>query len=283
MKSDRLVWVLIGPAVAFLTLFVLLPLHIVLVLGFFRSEQYQIYYDVSLRNYFLILTEAAYIIPLVRSLLMAVSVSATCLILAWPVAYWISHRKYRLIYVMITAAPFMIGTMLRVTALQVILAPAGLLEQFMAACGFTLAPGLMYSHVGTYVGLVYTWAPFAVLVIYLSLLKNDSRLEEAAAVFGASWVRRFWGVVLPANRPGTLLAFLLVFIGCIGASVEATFLGGPDGALYGTFLHNQLTAGAWSRGAAMSFVMLAIALVAVKLVLRWSGGDLFRWTGYGER
>ena len=114
---------LVGPGALFILLFLLIPLLSILVFSFWRTENYELIQDWNLNNYGSVLGEWIYLKFLLRSLAMAAAVSAVCLIYAWPCAYLIAKHggRYRLIFVLLTAAPFLTGILLRITAMQQIL------------------------------------------------------------------------------------------------------------------------------------------------------------------
>lgn len=273
---------LVAPAVLFLMFFLVLPLLAVLALSFLETRQYEIVFNLNLGNYAAILGSWTYVRPLLRSVAMASAVSICSLFVALPVAVWIASSRYRLPLVLLTAAPFLAGEMLRITALQLLLAPAGIFELALARLGFSGDAALMYSDVGTFVGLVYVWLPFMILSLYLSLLKFDFSYEHVAATCGANWWRRYYEVVLPLNKAGLGIGLAVVFIPSLGSSIEPRFLGGPDGSLYGMILASQRNFGTWARGAAMGFVLLCLSLIALSLFLRIAWPDLIRWSGFRE-
>ena len=108
------------PGALFLFFFLILPLISILVFSFWRTESYELISDWNIENYTTILGQKTYLTFIWRSLVMAVCVSLACLIYAYPVAYFVAKRggRYRLVLVLLTAAPFFTGIILRVTAMQ---------------------------------------------------------------------------------------------------------------------------------------------------------------------
>lgn len=218
------------PGVLFLLLFFVLPLISILIYSFWRTESYELIADWNIENYKTILGTKTYLTFIWRSLKMAVSVSLVCLIYAYPVAYLVAKRggRYRLILVLLTAAPFFTGIILRVTAIQQILGPIGLLNMALQTFGFEPIQILMYSNVASAIGLIYLWIPFMVLAIYLSLLNFNFELLEVAYVNGAKPWRAFLEITWPLNWIGTAIGLILVFIPTFAAFVTPRFLGGGE-------------------------------------------------------
>lgn len=272
------------PGALFILLFLVLPLVSIVVFSFWRTERYELIADWNLQNYATILSDPTYLTFLWRSVVMAIAVSLICLIYAYPVAYLIAKHggRYRLILVLLTAAPFLTGIILRVTAIQHILGPIGLINMALTTFGLQPVAALMYSNVASAIGLVYLWIPFMVLAIYLSLLNFNFELLEVAKTCGARPWRAFLEVTWPLNWMGTAIGVVLVFIPTLAASVTPRFLGGVNGALYGNILEHQFGAtGTWALGSAMGVVLFLLSLVVIAVI--WRSVDLRRsgFTGAG--
>ena len=263
--------ILTMPGALFLLTFLVLPLISILIYSFWRTESYQMIADWNIENYKTILTQKTYLTFILRSLVMAVSVSLACLVYAYPVAYLVAKHggRYRLILVLLTAAPFFTGIILRVTAIQQILGPIGLLNMTLQTFGFEPIQILMYSNVASAIGLIYLWIPFMVLAIYLSLLNFNFELLEVAYVNGAKPWRAFVEITWPLNWIGTAIGIVLVFIPTFAAFVTPRFLGGVNGALYGNILEHQFGAtGTWALGSAMGVVLFLICLIFIMIIWR---------------
>jgi ABC-type spermidine/putrescine transport system permease subunit I len=259
------------PGALFVGFFLLLPLMSIIVFSLWRTESYELIADWNLDNYRAVLGEWIYLKFLVRSLTMATAVSLLCLIYAWPCAYLIAKHggRYRLVLVLLTAAPFLTGILLRVAAIQQILGPIGLINMGLGAFGFAPIEAIMYTNVASVIGLVYLWIPFMLLAVYLSLLNFNFELLEVAKVCGAKPWRAFLEVTWPLNSMGTAIGVVLVFIPTFAASVTPRFLGGPDGAMFGNRLEHQFGAtGTWALGSAMGVVMFTASLVVLGLLWR---------------
>lgn len=273
-------WLFALPGIAFLSMFLFAPLASIVIFSFWRTESYQLIPEWNLLNYKTLFTDWTYIKFLLRSMVMASVVSGVALIYAWPVALFIARHggRYRLLLLLLTSAPFLTGEILRVTALQQILGPIGLLNMALTTFGFSPIEALMYTNFASAIGLIYLWIPFTVLAIYLSLLNFDFDLVEVARVSGANSTRAFLEVTWPLNRAGTMIGFVLVFIPTLASSVTSQFLGGPNGALFGNILAHQFGAtGTWAFGSAMGVVLFLISLLVILIIVRVTGD--FRRSG----
>jgi len=224
MNRNRfLFWALTGPGAVFLLVFLVLPLISIVVFSFWRTESYILYADWNLENYRVLFTDRSYSTFLIRSLIMASVVSAISLVFAWPAAFFIARYggKYKIIFLLLTSTPFLTGEILRVTAMQQILGPIGLINMALGTFGFQPIAAIMYTSTATAIGLVYLWLPFMVLAIYLSLLNFDFELLEVAKVNGARPLRAFWEITWPLNRAGSAIGVVLVFIPTLASSITS--------------------------------------------------------------
>jgi ABC-type spermidine/putrescine transport system permease subunit I len=184
---------------------------------------------------------------------------------------------------MLTAAPFLTGTLLRITAIQQLLGPIGLVNMGLANLGLEPISLIMYTKTASAIGLIYLWIPFMLVAIYLSLLNFNFELLEVAKVCGAKPWRAFLEITWPLNWIGTAIGIVLVFIPTMAASVTPQFLGGPDGALYGNILEHQFGAtGTWAMGSAMGVLLFFVSLIFIGLI--WLTVDARRsgFTGGGR-
>ena len=264
----------------FLALFFVLPLIALVILSFWRTENYKIVREWTTQNYVTLATEPAYITFFLRSLAMAVCVSLFLVIVAWPIAFFIVRYggRFKLIFSLLLAVPFLSGEVLRLIALQAMLGPTGIINSVLMRIGSAPLRFIMYSDTATFIALAYIYLPMVVTTIYLSLLNFDFRLASAASACGANRWRVFWEVVWPLNLSGTIVGFLLCFIPTLSASLAPRFLGGPSGALYGMSIAQQFgESGTWALGAAMGVVLFIFSLAVLAL---FSLGVNLRRTGF---
>ncbi len=262
LKDPRYRWLAL-PGVLYILILLIIPLQALVLLSFAKSNRFDLIYDFNLSSYSDVLTYP-YLKFLFRSICIAAVVAFLAVLIAWPAAFYI-HRygKRRTLLLFSTALPFFSGMILRLISLQQILQPAGFLELFLQWLGISTPPGLMYSDVGTIIGLLYLWLPFAVLLIYISLSTYPFDLERVALVSGASSFSIVRNVVLPMNRQGTLAAILVVFLPTLASSTEAQYLGGPGGELFGNIIRRQIETGTWPRGASLLIILLVTSLLAL--------------------
>ena len=277
---------LVGPGAAFILIGLLLPLVSIVVFSFWRTESYELYADWNLNNYRTLLGEPAYRIFFLRSLITALMVSLTCLVIGWPVAYFIAKHggRYRLLLVLLLAAPFFTGVILRITALQGLFGPIGVINMALSMVGMESIGALMYTQSAAGVGLVYLFLPFIVTAIYLSLVNFNFELLEVAKISGAWPWRAFVEITWPLNWIGTVIGLVLVFIPCLASAVTQRFLGGPQATSFGMSLSLQFgETGTWALGSAMGVFLFLASLVAILIAGRSINLKRSGFTGALER
>jgi spermidine/putrescine transport system permease protein len=231
-----------------------------------RSAYGAVVYGTSPSNYWRAI-DPLYAWILWRSLLLALATTVTCLVLAYPVAFWLGRivpPRWRNALLALIVLPFWTSFLVRMYAWIVLLRSEGVVNQALAAAGLP-ALELLYNDAAVLVGQVYGELPFMIIPLYVSLEKLDGTLLEAAADCGAGPLRRFTQVILPQTLPGIVAGCVLVFIPSLGAYLAPDLLGGGKTAYVGNLIQSQFaTARDMPFGAALSFLL---SLVVVLLLL----------------
>jgi ABC-type spermidine/putrescine transport system permease subunit I len=257
---------LVAPGALFILIALVLPLLSIVVFSFWRTQSYELYADWNLNNYRALLGEPAYRIFFLRSLFTAAIVSFVSLAIAWPVAYLIAKHggRYRLLLVLLLAAPFFTGVILRITALQGLFGPIGVINMALNMFGMGPIGVLMYTQFAAGIGLVYLYVPFMITAIYLSLVNFNFELLEVAKINGAHPWRAFIEITWPLNWIGTVIGLVLVFIPCLASAVTQRFLGGPQATSFGMSLSLQFgETGTWALGSAMGVFLFLASLIVI--------------------
>lgn len=211
-----------------------------------------------------------------RSLVMAVVTTLFCLLIGYPMAYYISLKiKPSLKNLMLTLVviPFWTSFLIRTYAWIIILRSEGLVNQALMGLHLTQAPieTLLYSEFAVMIGLIYGELPFMILPLYASIEKLDLSLLEAAGDLGASPFWTFLKVTAPLTTPGIAAGVVLVFIPTIGQFIVPDLLGGAKSILVGNLIQNQFVI---SRdkpfGSAVCFGLTTFVLVLLFVYARYS-------------
>lgn len=211
---------------------------------------------------------------LLKSMVVALETSIYCIVLAYPVAYFLSFRAGARRMALLTAilVPAWTSFLLRVLAWKLILGSEGLLSSFLQWLRLISEPKpiLLYSRTAVVVTLIYSWLPFVALPIFAALERIDRGLLEAAADLGCPPWQAFLRVTLPLSLPGVAAGFFFVFIPTLGEWVTPALVGGVDGIMYGNIIQSQFVQALnWPAGALMSLVMLVVMLLFILLFSRF--------------
>ena len=262
MRADaRQGWLLVLPTLLLLlALFYLPQLLMFLVSLGRRSPSGTVVQDVSAGNYIRAL-QPLYLSVLWRSLVLAIVTTGICLLVAYPVAWWIARRapaSWRNALLVLVILPFWTSFLVRMYAWIVLLRSEGVVNQALGAVGLPRAE-LLYNDFAVLVGQVYGELPFMIIPLYLTIEKLDPALLEAAADLGAGFRQSFWRVVVPLTMPGIVAGCVLVFIPSLGAYLAPDLLGGGRTAYIGNLIQSQFAvARDMPFGAALSFVLSVV-------------------------
>ncbi len=262
----------LAPGLWFL-LFFLAPLAFVWVFSFGRQEGLvEIEIVWTLDNYLRAL-DPLYLDILLRSVWLAGLTAAVSLALGLPVAVGVAFApaRWKPLLLLLVVLPFLTNLLIRSYALIAVLRTRGYVNSVLGwmaeRLGLPFEPlPLLYNDTAVVVGLVYAHLPFMVLPLYAALERMDRSLVEAALDLGASRIRAFWTVVMPAALPGALAGTLLVFVPALGSYLTPDLLGGADSQMIANVIERQFKrANDWPFGAALSLLLIYAAFGALAL------------------
>lgn len=252
---------------------IILPLVSILLYSFWTQDYLTTIRAFSLANFREIAASPLYIWLIAKSIMLALAVTVTTVVLAIPVAYFINFKagRWAPILLLTFILPFWISYLLRIFAWKVLLGFNGIINSGLMALGVISEPvaALLYSPFSVWLALVHAWLPFVILPIYVSMSRIDRSLLEASRDLGAKPARSFATVVLPLSRSGILAGSALVFIPVAVDYITPALLGGPSGSMIGNIIQAQFTrANNWPLGSALSLAtMLCVSLCA--LLVLW--------------
>ncbi len=218
-------------------------------------------------NYAYLFVDGYYGIIYLSSLKMAAIGTLLCLLLGYPMAYFIARQPphRRQILLMAVILPFWISFLLRVYAWIGLLNNRGLINEFLISIGVIDHPlTMLYNDFAVYLGIVYSYLPFMILPLYANLERHDHDLLDAAADLGARRWQGFIDVTLPLSVPGIIGGCLLVFIPAVGEFTIPALLGGADTLMIGRVLWDEFFINRdWPVASAVSVVLLLLLVVPI--------------------
>ncbi|MBN3764714.1 ABC transporter permease subunit [Burkholderia sp. Ac-20365] len=228
-----------------------------------------IHIALDLSHYAFLLQDSLYFATYVNSVVVAGISTLLCLLLGYPMAYYIarSNPATRNILMMAVMLPFWTSFLIRVYAWIGILKNNGLLNNFLMSIGLIHSPiELYHTNTAVYIGMVYSYLPFLVMPLYAHLVKMDLTLLEAAYDLGAKPWKAFWQITLPLSKNGIIAGCLLVFIPAVGEYVIPELLGGANTLMIGRVMWNEFFDNAdWPMASAVTCAMVLLLLVPMAL------------------
>src|SRR3954464_2695879 len=210
-----------------------------------------------------------------RSVLFAGIATILCLIIGFPLAYFIAFKagRWKNFMLLMVVLPFFTSYVLRTVAWQLILNDNGWVVSHLKDIGVISENGrLLASNKAVIAGITYNFLPFMILPLYVSLEKLDRRLLEAAAALSASRVTAFRKVTLPLALPGIFAGSLLTFIPACGDFINAQLLGSPNQYMIGNVIQAKfLNILDYPTAAALSFSLMVFILIGIFLYARALG------------
>lgn len=191
-------------------------------------------------------TPTPYVQLTFRSIWYGLVATLLSFVLGYPMAYYVARiapEQYRSLLIALVVLPYWASYLVRVYAIKLLLSQNGIVPSLIAALPFVdTQPTLLFNDFSVQFGLVYIWVPFMILPAYASLEQIDFTLQEAAMDLGADRFDAFRKVTLPLSMPGVIAGSILVFIPSVGAFVIPELLGGPSTTTIGNFIAEQFGA-----------------------------------------
>jgi spermidine/putrescine transport system permease protein len=268
-----------GPAIVWVTVFLLLPLLAIIAISFLSRGTYgEIEPPLQLGNYRRLLGfgllgfDSQYPQIILRSLLLAGGTTLVCLLASLPLAFFIARLSPRGKQVALTLLiiPFWTNLLIRTYAWQILLAPDSLLARLFTTAGLAEAGRPLYpSALAVYIGMLCAYLPFLALPLYTAVEKIDWSIAEAAADLGADRLRVFRHAILPQILPGMVAGVILVFVPATGQFVVPDLLGGAKTVMLGNAIQQQFGPSRdWPFGSAIACVGMVVVMLGLWLQTR---------------
>ncbi len=260
---------LIKPYVIWAFFILVIPLILIALYAFTKEGNEVLTWSFTMGNVAKFL-ETTYLNVILKSFKLGIITTALCLLLGYPLAYFISRysEKTQSLLIMLVTIPMWINLLLRTYAWMNILSDHGIINQFITYLGFDKI-SMMYTDFSVILGLVCNFMPFMIIPIHTSLSKMDKSLIEAAYDLGANRFQTFWRVTWKLSTPGVFNGIMMVFLMAISSFVIPKLLGGGQYTLIGNLIETQfISVGDWNFGSAISLILAVIIVISMGLMKR---------------
>lgn len=251
-----------------MALFTVVPLAIVAFYAFTdsRTGEFTMANIANLGNYMPIL---------IKSIWLALISSIICLVIGYPVAYYIANQsdvKQRFLYMLIML-PMCISFLLRTLAWVALTEDTGIINNFIVSLGLKPLP-LIRNNGAVILGMVYNYLPYMIMPLYTVIMKIDTRLIEAAEDLGCNSANVFKRVILPLSVPGIISGFTMVFVPAVSTFYISQKLGSSGTTLIGDVIESQFkTAYNPNLGAALSLILMVMIFICIGVMNRFSDDE----------
>ena len=245
-----------------------LPMALIVMYSFMEQGNSIISFSLTFDHYIKFFTDPDFLLILWRSLIIAVKTTIICLLLGYPLAYFMANSSERAqnILVLCITIPTWINARVRTYAWIGLLSEGGILQRILGFFGLGDTE-LLYTEGAVLLGMVYNFLPFMILQIHTSLCKMDHSLLQASADLGANPAQTFKRVTLPLSLPGVINGITLVFLPAVSSFFIPKLLGGGQYFLVGNLIENQfITVGEWNFGSSISVIMAIIMMLMMMAV-----------------
>ena len=256
------------PYIVWAVLMLVLPMALIFLYSITEPGNSIISFSITLDQYIKFFTDKDFLLILWRSLAIAVKTTIICLLLGYPIAYYIARTKEKTqnMLILCITIPMWINMLVRTYAWIGLLSDGGLIQKILSLVGLGHIK-LLYTEGAVLLGIVYNFLPFMILQIQTSLCKMDTSLLEASADLGASPAQTFRRITLPLSLPGVINGITLVFLPAVSSFFIPKLLGGGQYFLIGNMIENQfITVGEWNFGSAISMIMAVIMMLLMMAV-----------------
>ena len=266
-------WRLLSAPFIFSILLLAAPITMMFLLSFWTQDYLVLDRTFTLKNYIEAATQPVYQLLFTRSLLISLTATFFTVLLAFPMAYFISFHggNRKALWLFLITIPFWTSYLIRMFLWKVILGYNGVLNSLLLWLEMITEPVtfLLYNANAVVIALTHGWAPFAILPIFVSLEKIDRSLLEASKDLGDNSVQQFFRVILPLSAPGVIGAALIIFIPTVGDYITPKLVGGTDGLMIANMIQVQFSkANNAPLAAALSMSSLMIvSFIAIVFVL----------------
>jgi spermidine/putrescine transport system permease protein len=255
------------PHIVWTVMFIAAPMLFVLYFAFTDAEG-----RFSFRN---ITQLSQYTNVFILSIAFALIATAVCLIIGYPLAYFMSRRSPRTqkLLMILIMLPMWCNLLIRTYALMALLDNGGLLNSLLNKLGLETLP-IVGSYFGVILGMVYDFLPYMVLPIFTAMTKLDNRFLEASADLGCNAWQTMTKVIMPLTLSGVVSGVTMVFVPSISTFYISQKLGAGKIDLVGDTIERLFqNASTYNVGAAMSLVMMILIIISVAIMNKFSDDE----------
>lgn len=260
-----------APHIVWAALFIIAPLIFVAYYAFTDSVEGSIVFSLAnIKEFF----TPTYLKIFARSIILALISTVICLVLGYPIAYFISRTnpKTQRLLILLIMLPMWMNFLIRTYAIMVLIQDTGIINSFLG--NFGIPPIKILGTEGAVVlGMVYDYLPYMILPIYSVMAKLDYRLVEAAGDLGCNGFKVMTKLIFPLSLSGVISGITMVFVPSISTFYISQKLGGPSTLLIGDVIEQGYNRSDYHFTAALSLVLMIILIAGLAIVNKYTDDD----------
>ncbi|MDC0045055.1 ABC transporter permease [Pelagibacteraceae bacterium] len=252
------------------TIIILIPLISFLSYSFFTVDNVEIVHEFSLTNFKEFWSGEIYIPTFLRTLLLAFIVMLSCIIIGYPIAYFLAmyagSSKYFILLILII--PLFMSYIIKIYMMRSILGYSGLINKLLIMMGLINEPSefFLYNQNAVIITLIIILLPLIIIPTFTSLEKIPKNIIEASFDIGCKPFQSFRYVIFPISLPGLIVGAVFVFILALGDFVTPQLVGGTSGFTYGKIIYSNFgLAFNWPFGTALASILLVVSVMIIIL------------------
>jgi putative spermidine/putrescine transport system permease protein len=248
------------PGIVFLILFLIVPTAQILSLSLIDK----VTGGLTVAPFSKIWNGGPYLAVLATTFSVAFSTTALCLLLGYPLAYWLCRKppRQQRIATLFVLLPFWTSALIKNFSWLVLLGRNGIVAKTMAWGGATGGDRLLFNRTTVVFAMTHTLLPLAVVTMLPVMNQIDRRLPMAASTLGANGSQAFWQVFCQLSMRGVAAAGLLVLVASFGFFITPALVGGPRDTMIGQLIILQINElQNWQLGSALATILL-ISVIA---------------------
>ena len=260
-----------APHIVWAILFIIAPLIFVAYYAFTDTVDGSVVFSIeNLKTFF----TPAYLKIFARSVGLALISTVICLILGYPIAYFISRTKPKTqrLLILLIMLPMWMNFIIRTYSISELIKDTGIINSFLGNFGIPQM-NIYGKEAAVILGMVYDYLPYMILPIYSVMAKLDYRLVEAAGDLGCNSFKVMTKVIFPLSRSGVISGITMVFVPSISTFYISQKLGGPSTLLIGDVIEQSYNSSNYHLAAALSFVLMIILLIGLAVVNKYTDDD----------
>ncbi len=271
-KKNTHSWILSAPVISWLVIFFLVPYFIIVLYSFLTTTIYDVKFQFSLEAFRQVFSPT-YLRPFMLAFRLAFWTTLLCLLLGYPVAYYIarSSARFKNTFLLLIIIPFWTNFIIRIFSWRVFLSTNGVLNELLLFLNMIDQPlRLLRTDFAVILVTVYVYLPYMIFPLYSAIEKMDFTLLDAAKDLGANEVLSFFKVTLPLSKEGIFSGIILVFIPALGTYIIPHLVGHQNSLFIGQIITYKIKniPRNWPVASALSLVLLVLVSVILFFLTR---------------